>query len=124
MGLGGLAKRYTPPQSFWASSAFQPHYRWNEMHLRSPSGLDYGDSLPRAPYKRLDHAIVHSWREHHWFSWMFGVGAQYGSTSWSFNAGGHQGGEGCDQAAVRIHPTTYTPPKKTTPNPNPTPPKP
>jgi hypothetical protein len=99
VGLGGLAKRYSPPQSFWASAAFSPHYRWNEMHLRSPSGLDYGGSLPRAPYARLDHAVVHTWREHHWFSWMFGVGAQNGSTAWAFNAGGHQGGEGCDVAA-------------------------
>ena len=100
-GLGGLANRYTPPQSFWASYDFSPHGRWNEMHLRSPSGLDYGSSLPRAPYKRLDHAIVHTWREHHWFSWMFGIGknGQNGTNSWSFSSGGHQGGEGCDVAA-------------------------
>ncbi len=98
-GLGGLATRYTPPQSFWASYDFSPNYRWVEMHLRSPSGLNYGTSLPRAPYTRLNHAIVHSWREHHWFSWMFGVGVQNDTTSWLFNAGGHQGGEGCDIAA-------------------------
>jgi hypothetical protein len=99
VGLGGLANRYTPPQSFWASYAFSPHGRWNEMHLRSPAGLDYGDSLPRAPYARLNHAVVHSWREHHWFSWMFGGVSQNGSTAWAFSTGGHQGGEGCDEAA-------------------------
>jgi len=65
-GLGGNAARYAPPQSFWASAAFGPAGRWNEMHLRSPGGLDYGASLPRAPYADLSHAVVHSWRLHHW----------------------------------------------------------
>ena len=98
-GIGGLATRYTPPQSFWASYDFSPQSRWVEMHLRSPAGLDYGTSLPSAPYKRLDHAIVHSWRLHHWFSWMFGIGVQNDTTTWLFNSGGHQGGEGAEVGA-------------------------
>jgi len=100
MGFGGNAARYDPPQSFWASPHFQPTGRWNEMHLRSPSGLDYGSSLPRAPYGNLSQGVVHSWREHHWFSWMFGgLMQQSNSTAFTFTSGGHQGGEGCDEAA-------------------------
>lgn len=69
------------------------------MHLRSPSGLDYGSSLPHAPYANLSHAVVHTWRLHHWFSWMFGGLYVNGTTAWAFTTGGHQGGEGCDVAA-------------------------
>ena len=94
-----MARRYIPPQSFWASPNFSPQYRWKEMHLRSPSGLEFGSSLPRAPYKDLSQAVLHSFRQHHWFSWMFGGLQQNGNTSFSFSTGGHQGGESCDEAA-------------------------
>ena len=99
VGYGGNADRYVDGKSFWASKDFQPGSRWNEMHLRSPSGLDYGASLPRAPYDDLRQAIVHSWREHHWFSWMWAATVQANTTAFNFSAGGHQGGEGCDVAA-------------------------
>lgn len=106
-GYGGLAARYTPPRSFWASSDFGPQSwqptsvddRWMEMHLRSPSGLNYGASLPRAPYADLSQAVIRTWRAAHWYSWMFGGLAQLNSTSFTFSTGGHQGGEGHDEAA-------------------------
>lgn len=66
MGVGGNAKRYDPPQSFWASAAFQPEGRWAEMHLRSPSGLVFDSLLPHAPYANASNAVVHTWRLAHW----------------------------------------------------------
>jgi hypothetical protein len=107
VGFGGQADRYDPPKSFWASRDFGPQSwmptsmddRWQEMHLRSPSGLDYGTALPRAPYANLTQAAIRTWREYHWYSWMFEVAAQSNTTAFTFGRGGHQGGEGCDVAA-------------------------
>lgn len=51
------------------------------MHLRSPSGIDVGTSLPNMPaggYASLDQLVVRTWREGHWYSWMFGAGSQSG----------------------------------------------
>ena len=110
VGIGGNAARYDPPRAYWASADFGPRSpeqptatcnRWDEMHLRSPSGLDVGASLPNMPasgYAALDQLVVRTWREAHWYSWMFSVGSQNGSQM-VFNGGGHQGGEGCDVAA-------------------------
>ena len=106
VGIGGNAARYDPPRSFWSSRDFGPQRyqptatcdRWDEMHLRSPSGLDTSSSLVNAPYMNISQLVVRTWREAHWFSWMFTVGEQNGS-KFIFNGGGHQGGEGCDNAA-------------------------
>jgi hypothetical protein len=110
VGIGGNAARYDPPRAYWASADFGPRSpeqptatcnRWNEMHLRSPSGVDVGGSLQNMPaggYSSLDQLVVRTWREGHWYSWMFSVGSQNGSQM-VFNGGGHQGGEGCDDAA-------------------------
>jgi len=108
VGIGGNADRYSPPESFWASSDFGPQSwmatsvddRWVEMHLRSPSGLNYSGTLPKSPYKDLSNSIIHSWRLYHWYSWFFGVDSvNSNSTTFMFNRGGTQGGEGCDVAA-------------------------
>lgn len=106
VGIGGNAARYANSRSFWASRDFGPQAyqptatcdRWDEMHLRSPSGLDTSTSLANAPYANISQLVVRTWREYHWFSWMFTVGEQKGS-QFIFNGGGHQGGEGCDVAA-------------------------
>ena len=110
VGIGGNAARYDPPRAYWASADFGPRSpeqptatcnRWGEMHLRSPSGVDVGDALPNMPasgYASLDQLVVRTWREYHWYSWMWSVGSQNGS-QFLFDKGGHQGGEGCDNAA-------------------------
>lgn len=69
------------------------------MHLRSPSGLDFGALLPRAPYADLSACVVVTWRLAHWFSWMFAATRAPNATALEFTAGGHQGGEGADAAA-------------------------
>jgi hypothetical protein len=76
-GEGGNAARYTPPTSFWASADFQPTGRWQEMHLRSPSGLAFGQLLPHAPYAAApaNGAVLHYWRPAHWYSAFARVGA-------------------------------------------------
>ena len=106
VGIGGNAARYANSRSFWASRDFGPQSyqptatcdRWEEMHLRSPSGLDTSTSLVNSPYANISQLIVRTWRESHWYSWMFPVGEQIGS-KFIFNGGGFQGGEGCDNAA-------------------------
>ena len=55
--------------------------------------------LPNSPYKQPQGALVHSWRQDRWFSWIFGVGGAAtadarGTTRYSFDAGGHQGSRG------------------------------
>ena len=109
IGYGGNADRYDPPRAYWASRDFGPRSpeqptatcnRWGEMHLRSPSGLDTAGALARLPYASTSQLIVRTWREAHWYSWMFGVAAQNGSVL-TFGepgpqGGGHQGGEGCE----------------------------
>ena len=105
-GWGGMAARFDPPVSFWASRDFGPqawqptatYDRWIELHLRSPSGIDYGQALPRAPYKNLSQAVCRSWHPNHWFSWGWRV-AQAGATLLNFTSGGDQGGEGNDEGA-------------------------
>ena len=109
VGIGGNADRYTPPRAYWASSDFGPRSpeqptatcnRWEEMHLRSPSGIDTGGALINAPYADTSQMVLRTWRYAHWYSWMFEAAplaadpAQY-----AFTAGGHQGGEGCDEGA-------------------------
>jgi hypothetical protein len=110
IGYGGNAARYDPPRAYWASQDFGPRHaqptatcdRWEEMHLRSPSGLDTGSSLAgRLPYATTSQLIVGSWRLAHWYSWFFGVAAINGSVL-TFGepgpiGGGHQGGEGCEE---------------------------
>lgn len=66
VGIGGNADRYDPPRSFWASRDFGPQSRWNEMHLRSPAGLDVGSNLPHAPYADISQLTVRTWRLGHW----------------------------------------------------------
>jgi hypothetical protein len=109
IGYGGNADRYDPPRAYWASRDFGPRSpeqptatcnRWNEMHLRSPSGLDTAGALSRLPYAATSQLTVRTWREAHWYSWMFGVASQNGSVL-TFGTpgpqgGGHQGGEGCE----------------------------
>jgi len=72
VGIGGNADRYDPPRAYWASADFGPRSpeqptatcnRWNEMHLRSPSGIDVGSSLVNAPYANVDQLVVRTWRE-------------------------------------------------------------
>ena len=111
VGIGGNADRYDPPKAFWASRDFGPQRyqptatmdRWDEMHLRSPSGIDTGDALVNAPYVNVDQMILRTWRQFHWYSWMFGVAnsstTAEGGQQFIFSSGGHQGGEGCDQGA-------------------------
>ena len=54
--------------------------------------------LPNSPYKSAQGAVVHSWRQDRWFSWIFGVGDasadKLGATQYNFNEGGHQGSRG------------------------------
>ncbi len=55
--------------------------------------------LPNSPYKNARGALVHTWREDRWFSWIFGVGDsavadERDSTKFGFNVGGHQGSRG------------------------------
>ena len=109
IGYGGNADRYDPPRAYWASRDFGPRSpeqptatcnRWDEMHLRSPSGLDTGTALTRLPYATTSQLIVRTWREAHWYSWMFSV-ANISGTVLNFGppgpiGGGHQGGEGCE----------------------------
>lgn len=109
VGIGGNADRYDPPRAYWASADFGPRSpeqptatcnRWQEMHLRSPSGIDAGDALVHAPYADASQMVVRTWRDGHWYSWMFGcepLAAAPGQ--YAFVSGGHQGGEGCDAAA-------------------------
>lgn len=70
VGIGGNADRYDPPRSYWASRDFGPRSpeqptatcnRWDEMHLRSPSGLDTGTDLPHLPYASSSQLMVRSW---------------------------------------------------------------
>jgi len=109
IGYGGNAARYDPPRAYWASRDFGPRHeqptstcdRWDEMHLRSPSGLNTGNSLAgHLPYSSTNQLIVRTWREAHWYSWMFAVESINGSVL-TFGepgpqGGGHQGGEGCE----------------------------
>jgi hypothetical protein len=111
IGYGGNAVRYTPPRAYWASRDFGPRHdqptatcdRWEEMHLRSPSGLNTGTSLAgHLPYTHpTSQLMVRTWRDYHWYSWMFSVASVNGSVL-TFGepgpvGGGHQGGEGCEQ---------------------------
>jgi hypothetical protein len=112
IGYGGAADRYSPPRAFWASRDFGPRApaqptatcdRWAEMHLRSPSGLNTGTALAgHLPYTHgTSQLVVRSWRQYHWYSWMFAVAGVNGSVL-TFGepgpgGGGHQGGEGCEQ---------------------------
>lgn len=55
--------------------------------------------LPNSPYNRTQGALVHTWREDRWFSWIFGVGEATaadngGAMQYKFNEGGHQGSRG------------------------------
>ncbi len=66
----------------------------------APLGMVAGSSvLPNSPYKNARGALVHTWREDRWFSWIFGVGSaaaadENDSTKFSFSEGGHQGSRG------------------------------
>ena len=55
--------------------------------------------LPNSPYKSSNGAVVHTWRQDRWFSWIFGVGGSSAAgdddaTRYNFNEGGHQGSRG------------------------------
>jgi hypothetical protein len=56
--------------------------------------------LPNSPYSSPQGALVHTWREARWFSWIFGVGNSTSAIGgddasvYYFNAGGHQGSRG------------------------------
>ena len=108
IGIGGNADRYTPPRAYWASADFGPRSpeqptatcnRWDEMHLRSPSGIDTGDSLVNGPYANTEQMVVRTWRTAHWYSWMWSAQALPAPNQFVFTAGGHQGGEGSDSGA-------------------------
>jgi hypothetical protein len=66
----------------------------------APLGLVADSSvLPNSPYSNPRGALVHSWRQDRWFSWIFGVGNSAASDTanasrYLFDQGGHQGSRG------------------------------
>lgn len=99
LGIGGGCAAYDPPAGFWCSNAttrfdgFSAEPRW-------PSGLTAGkDVLPHAPYARPQGAVVHAWRNGHWFTLQHEVGGYDGDGNLTFSGGGFQGGEGEDASA-------------------------
>jgi hypothetical protein len=66
----------------------------------APLGLVADSSvLPNSPYSNPRGALVHSWRQDRWFSWIFGVGNSTASDTanpsrYLFDQGGHQGSRG------------------------------
>src|SRR5690606_33323818 len=78
-GLGGSCKRYFPPEGYWC----QPNGRVanTTYFVRTPSGLIFDRSLlPHTPYHHsVSGAIVNTYRDGHWFNWMFEVDEYDGS---------------------------------------------
>eukprot|EP00756_Hemistasia_phaeocysticola_P045314 Hpha_TRINITY_DN19072_c0_g1::TRINITY_DN19072_c0_g1_i1::g.138383::m.138383 len=82
LGVGGSCSRYDPPHSPWCSGDFYPlrQFAGDQLHTRTPASVQFVGNLPNAPYKRPQDTVVHAWRPGHWFTWMFSVGEQTGSS--------------------------------------------
>ena len=90
-GVGGQCSHYTPPFSYWCAETPQGG---GAAQFKVPVGLDFGDSLPNAPYADVKGAQVTAWRPGHWANWAFEVDKSGGPTSLHFSKGGFQGSRG------------------------------
>lgn len=123
--VGGVcAEKFTPQASYWCSNDSQgggpgPYYGTAPLTQKAymgiapdappptaPLGLVADSSvLPNSPYSNPRGALVHSWRQDRWFSWIFGVGNSTASDSanpsrYLFDQGGHQGSRGGKRGQV------------------------
>jgi hypothetical protein len=101
-GVGGICDVFQPNAGYWCSQNVQG----GEAGIYSaPVAMQVNRSvLPNLPYAHPETATVHTWREGHWASWMYGIDhVDYSGdcgvsgsckANFSFSRGGFQGSRG------------------------------